>query len=63
MPFTALALGAARSIVENRGEPFVSIEDLRQRTRISAACIDQLRDFGALKGLSDTNQVDFFSLL
>lgn len=54
---------AAQSIVEARSEPFVSIEDLRKRTSINTSGIDMLREAGALKNLSDTNQVDFFSLL
>jgi len=54
---------AAQSIVEARSDPFVSIEDLRKRTSINTSGIDMLREAGALRDLSDTNQVDFFSLL
>lgn len=66
VPFSSMVgfgLGAARSIIEARGERFVSIQDLKDRARLSSSCIDLLRESGALKGLSDTNQVDFFSLL
>ena len=49
--------------VEARGERFVSIQDLKQRAKLSSSCIDLLHESGALKGMSDTNQVDFFSLL
>ncbi len=53
---------AAQSIVEARHERFLSIEDLRKRTRITSSGIDMLREAGAMKDLSDTNQVDFFSM-
>lgn len=66
VPFSAMVgfgLAAARSLAEAREERFVSIQDLKERAKLSSSCIDLLRESGALKGLSDTNQVDFFSLL
>ncbi|MHC1786235.1 MAG: PolC-type DNA polymerase III [Christensenellales bacterium] len=54
---------AAQSIVEARMEPFVSIEDLKRRSKVTASGIDLLREAGALQGLSDSNQVDFFSFI
>lgn len=66
VPFTALngfGFTAAQSILETREEPYVSIEDLKKRTRVSITGIELLREAGALKGLSDSNQVDFFSML
>lgn len=66
VPFAALngfGLTAAQSILEARGEPFVSIEDMKRRTKVSSSGIELLREAGALQGLSDTNQVDFFSFL
>lgn len=66
VPFTALGgfgEAAAQSIVDARTEVFASIEDLRTRTRINSNGIDMLREASALKGLSDSNQVDFFSLI
>ena len=66
VPFTSLVgfgEAAAQSIVDVRTDPFASIEDLKKRTRINSSGIDMLREAGALKGLSDTNQVDFFSLI
>ena len=54
---------AALGIVKARTEPFVSVEDLKNRTRISAACIEMLREAGALDSLSQSSQIDFFSLI
>ena len=54
---------AAISIIEGRHEPFLSIEDLKARTKVNTTCIDTLRAVGALKGLSETNQLDLFSFL
>ncbi|NLB38764.1 MAG: PolC-type DNA polymerase III, partial [Clostridiales bacterium] len=65
-PFTSLkGFGeqAAQSVVEQRKEPFVSIEDLSQRTKVSSAGIDLLTRAGALRELSDTNQLDFMQML
>jgi len=64
MPFSSLAgLGeaAAESIVaaRNEGEIF-SIEDLKERAGLSKSVIELLRSCGALKGLSETNQLTFF---
>ena len=66
VPFTSLngfGQAAAQSIVEMRDEPFVSIEDLKRRTRVSSSGIELLREAGALRGLPDSNQVDFFAML
>lgn len=61
MPFNALpGLGeaAAQSIVDAREQsPFISIEDLRNRTKISASLIDLLREGGCL-GQSAGKQSD-----
>ncbi len=66
-PFTSLpnfGITAAQNLMAARGEePFISVEDLKTRARLSTAVIGMLKDSGALSGLSDTNQVDFFSLL
>ncbi len=66
VPFVSLngfGLTAAQSIVAARGDRFVSIEDLKQRTKVTAGGIELLRDAGALSELSDTNQVSFFGML
>ncbi|MBQ8080814.1 MAG: hypothetical protein IJ240_02830, partial [Clostridia bacterium] len=63
VPFTALGgLGesAAQGIVEARHVPFVSIEDLKARARVSSAVIELLRAHGCLNALSETSQVSLF---
>ena len=64
MPFSALpGLGdtAAQNIVKAREEkPFFSVEDLQIRAKLSKAVVDILRKNGALKNLSETDQLSFF---
>ncbi len=64
VPFTSLGgLGesAAINIVREREKgPFLSIEDLKDRTKVSSAVIELLRTHGSLNGLSETNQVSMF---
>ena len=66
MPFNALpGLGeaAAQSIVEARsGGPFISVEDFRERAKVSSSVIELLRQSGCLDGLPETSQVTLFSL-
>ncbi len=62
-PFTALGgLGetAAQSIVDARSEPFISVEDLKIRGKVSSSVLDLLREHGCLKELPETNQVTLF---
>lgn len=62
-PFNALpGFGdlAAQSIVEARGEmPFLSVEDLKGRTKITANGVEMLRSCGGLRDLPATNQLSF----
>lgn len=52
---------AAAGIVAAREEgEFKSIEDLRQRARITKAVIETLRQHGCLEGLPETNQLTLF---
>ncbi|KRQ86986.1 DNA polymerase III PolC-type [Caloramator mitchellensis] len=52
---------AARSIVAARGEgPFLSIEDLRLRSKASKTVIDILQRHGCLNELPETNQLSMF---
>ncbi len=64
IPFSALpGLGqsAAENIIQARkNAPFLSVDDLRQRARLSKSVIDLLRHQGALRGLGETNQLAFF---
>lgn len=53
---------AARSIIDARREPFLSVEDLKKRTKVTSSGIEMLKEAGAMRDLSDTNQVDFFSM-
>lgn len=63
VPFTALSgLGeaAAEGIAASRGTPFLSIEDLKERARLSSAVIDLMRTHGCLDGLAESSQVSLF---
>lgn len=66
MPFNALpgvGVNAAQGIVDARADgPFISIEELKERTHLSASAIDLLKENGCLRGLPETNQVSLFSL-
>lgn len=64
IPFAALpGLGAAaaEAILQARAEgPFLSVDDLRTRARLSRPVLDLLRKYGALGGLGETSQLVFF---
>ncbi len=64
VPFTSLpGLGenAAVRIEEAcKKEELFSVEELRERTGVSQAILDLLKENGALDGLSKTNQITFF---
>ncbi len=64
VPFGALpGLGrtAAAHIVESRSAgPFTSIEDLRERARITKPVLELLRQYGALDDLGETRQLALF---
>lgn len=64
-PFAALqGVGdtAARNITEARnGQGFLSIEDLRNRARISKTVIDILRNHGCLEELPEDDQIMLFA--
>jgi DNA polymerase-3 subunit alpha (Gram-positive type) len=65
-PFTSLSgfgEAAAQGILQTRADGYISIEDLKNKAKLSTSNIELLRECGALSGLNDTNQVDFFSLL
>lgn len=63
-PFTAVdSLGenVAKTIIKARNEkPFLSKEDLLNRTALSKTLIDRLDMLGALEGLDDENQLTLF---
>ncbi len=65
-PFTSLpGFGeqAAKSIVDQRGKPFISVEDLKNRTRVTNTGVELLKECGALKDVPSDNQVSLFSFL
>ena len=39
-----------------------SVEDIKRRTKVTSSGIELLKEAGAMRELSDTNQVDFFSM-
>nr|MBQ5811563.1 PolC-type DNA polymerase III [Clostridia bacterium] len=64
LPFAALGglgEGAAQKIVEAREDgEFFSIEELRQRAKLTKSVVEILSRAGALDNLSETNQFTFF---
>jgi len=65
-PISALqgvGASAAQSIVAARNEsPFISIDDLRERAKVSKTVIEILKNHGCLKGLPENNQLSLFNL-
>ena len=64
IPFAALpglGVNAAQHIIRARAEqPFMSVDDLRQRARLSKSIVELLRSHGALRDLGETSQLGFF---
>ena len=64
LPFSSMdgvGESAANAImVEGAKQPFLSVEDLKKRTRISTSVIEKLRSAGALENLSETSQISMF---
>ena len=51
----------SKAIVEERGKrPFISIEDLQIRAKVSGTLIDKLRDMHILDGLPESSQLSLF---
>ena len=54
---------AVKSIVEARQQgEFISLEDLRNRTKVTKTVIETLIAHGCTKDLPETNQLSLFSL-
>ena len=66
LPFNSLPdIGktAAKNIVKSREEgKFLSVEDLRNRAKLTKKAIEALKNHGCLKNLQETNQLDFLTL-
>ncbi|MBQ1950621.1 MAG: PolC-type DNA polymerase III, partial [Clostridia bacterium] len=65
LPFSAIAgLGeaAARSLQDaaNPADPFISCDDMQNRTGVTKAVVQSMRDLGVLDGLPETSQMTFF---
>ena len=64
LPFGSLegvGEAAALSLQEARADgPFISVDDLRFRSKISKSVIEMLRNVGALNALPETSQSTFF---
>lgn len=66
LPFVSvprLGESAAQNIVRERelGD-FISVEDLKKRTRISSSVIEEMEKMGTLAGLTKTNQISLFDI-
>jgi len=63
-PFTSLpSLGevcALNIALEREKKPFVSIDDLQTRGKVSQTLIDRMRAMGILKGLPESSQLSLF---
>ena len=63
-PFNSIdGLGdtVAKNIVtEREKKPFLSIEDLQRRAKISTTLIEKMRSMGILDGMDETNQLSLF---
>ncbi len=56
-----LGANAALSIIKEREKcPFISAQDLRERTKISKTVIEIMRSHGCLEGLPENNQLSLF---
>ncbi len=66
LPFQSLpkcGANAASAIVEERNKaPFLSIEDLKKRARVSTAVVEEMQKMGTLAGLKEKNQISLFDL-
>jgi len=64
IPLNALpgvGISAATSIAEARkAGKFVSVEDFRERAKVSKAVVEILKNYGCLDDLPETSQISFF---
>ena len=66
IPFRALeGMGEAAALSlerEYEKQPFSSVEDLSGRTSVNSSNIETLRAYGVLDGMSESDQLSFFSM-
>ncbi len=66
LPFSSVSgLGgaAAEGLMTGReGEPYFSVDELQERTGVSKAIVESLRDLGAIKDLPQSSQISFFEM-
>lgn len=59
--FQGVGNAAAQNIVDARADgEFVSVEDLKQRAKLTKTVIETLGENGCLRGLSETSQISLF---
>jgi len=59
-----VGVNAAQNIVNTRNESsFISMDDLRERAKISKTVVETLKNHGCLKGLPENNQLSLFSTI
>jgi DNA polymerase-3 subunit alpha (Gram-positive type) len=65
-PLVALSgLGAAAAegiCAARNGKPFISIEDMMAKARLSKSIVEILREYGALEGMARESQLSLFDL-
>ncbi|MCR5336999.1 MAG: PolC-type DNA polymerase III [Lachnospiraceae bacterium] len=55
---------AAEQFMEGaRGEPFISIDDLKSRTKVPTNVLEKMKSLGLLKGLPESNQLSLFDVM
>ena len=61
MMIEKLGTEVSKTIVDSRNKkPFISIEDLQTRGKVSSTTIDKLRQLHVLDGLPETSQLSLF---
>ena len=61
---SGLGVTAAMSICSARaGKPFISVEDMAARARLTKTVVEILRGYGALAGMANESQMSLFELL
>ncbi len=60
---SGLGLNAAMSIVRERSQVFISIEDLQTRAKLNKTAIEGLKNLGCLEDMQESNQISLFDFL